>query len=132
MQLLQIVGLGLISTIIVLVLREQQPFFAFLITVVTGLIIFSMLLGKIEAIINTFERLANHTAIPAVYMVTILKMLGVSYIAEFGAQLVRDAGQESIATKIEFAGKIFILVMAIPIIGAITETVIGLLPTGSE
>jgi len=45
---------------------------------------------------------------------------------------VRDAGQESIASKIEFAGKIFILVLAIPIINVIIETLLSLLPLGSS
>ncbi len=60
-----------------------------------------------------------------------MKIIGIAYVAEFGAQIVRDAGQESIASKIELAGKIFILVLAIPIINVIIETLLGLLPIGS-
>jgi stage III sporulation protein AD len=58
----------------------------------------------------------------------VLKIIGIAYIAEFGAQIVRDAGQESIASKIELAGKVLILVLAIPIISIIIETVMKLMP----
>jgi stage III sporulation protein AD len=76
------------------------------------------------------EQLAEKTGIPSIYLRTILKIIGIAYIAEFGAQIVRDAGQEGIASKIEFAGKVLILVMAVPIIHVIVETVLGLMPAG--
>ena len=131
MEIIQIVGLGLIATILVLVLKDQKPLFAFLITSFTGVFIFLLVIGKIDAVITVMNELATKSGIPDVYLKTVLKIIGIAYIAEFGAQMVRDAGQESIASKIEFAGKIFILVLAIPIINVIIETLLSLLPTGS-
>lgn len=131
MEIIQIVGLGLVSTVLVLVVREQKPMFAFLLATFTGLFIFLYVIGKIEAVINVLEQLADRSGIPSIYLKTVLKIIGIAYIAEFGSQIVRDAGQESIASKIEFAGKILILVLAVPIISVIVETVLGLLPMGS-
>ena len=74
------------------------------------------------------EDLAQKSSINMVFLKTILKIIGVAYIAEFGAQIVRDAGQDSIASKIELSGKVLIMVMAIPIITVIIETVVKLLP----
>lgn len=71
------------------------------------------------------------SGIDDVFLRTVLKIIGVAYIAEFGAQIVRDTGQESIASKIELGGKILILFMAIPIIRVIIETVLQLLPSTS-
>ncbi|URN94265.1 MAG: stage III sporulation protein AD [Candidatus Pristimantibacillus lignocellulolyticus] len=131
MEIIQIVGLGLIATILVLVLKDQKPLFAFLITSFTGVFIFLLVIGKIDAVITVINELATKSGIPDIYLKTVLKIIGIAYIAEFGAQMVRDAGQESIASKIEFAGKIFILVLAIPIINVIIETLLSLLPMGS-
>jgi len=75
------------------------------------------------------EELAASSGVQMIYLKTILKIIGIAYIAEFGAQIVRDAGQEGIASKIELAGKVMIMVLAIPIISIIIETVIKLLPT---
>lgn len=127
---MQIVGLGMIAAVLILVIREQKPMFAFLLAAFTGLYVFLALAGKIEAVIVMLQRLADRSGIPGIYLETVLKIIGIAYIAEFGAQIVRDAGQESIAAKIEIAGRMFILVMAVPIIGVIIETVIGLLPEG--
>ncbi|GGE46583.1 hypothetical protein GCM10011391_26730 [Pullulanibacillus camelliae] len=74
------------------------------------------------------ERMAVNANLNLVYMTTILKIIGIAYIAEFGVQIARDAGQGALASKIELAGKILILVMAIPIIMAIIKTILGLIP----
>ncbi len=128
MEIIQVVGLGFIVTILSLILKEQKPLFAFLLSTVTGIFIFLFLIGKISAVIQVLEELATQSNINLVFLKTILKIIGIAYIAEFGAQIVRDAGQESIASKIELAGKVIIMVMAIPIITVIVETVVKLLP----
>ncbi len=128
MDIIQIVGLGFIATVLILVLREQKPVFAFLLAVFTGIWIFLLMLDHIQIVLTTLERLAQYTAVNTIFLKTILKIIGIAYIAEFGAQVVRDAGQEAIASKIELAGKMLILVMAVPIITVIIETVMNLLP----
>jgi stage III sporulation protein AD len=127
-EIVQIVGLGLIATFLVLVLKEQKPAFAFLLVVFVGVTIFLFLIGQIQKIIAMLQQLAVNADLNMIYVKTILKIIGIAYIAEFGAQITRDAGQGAIASKIELAGKVLILLMAIPIITAIIQTVIGLLP----
>jgi len=128
-DILQIVGIGFLATVLILVIREQKPMFAYLLAAFVGVAIFLMLIGQIDSVISVLEELADRSGIPSVYLKTMLKIIGIAYIAEFGAQIVRDAGLESIASKIEFAGKMLILVMAVPIISVIVETVLNLLPT---
>lgn len=128
MEIVQVVGLGLIATFLVLVLKEQKPAFAFLLTLVVGAIIFIFLIGQIQRVVTMLERIAVNANLNMIYVETILKIIGIAYIAEFGAQISKDAGQGAIASKIELAGKVLILMMAIPIITAIIKTVVGLLP----
>ena len=129
MEIIQIVGIALIATVLILIVKEQKPMFAFLLASFTGIAIFLFLLGKISSVIHVLENLAEKSDVQPVFFKTILKIIGIAYIAEFGAQIVRDAGQEAVASKIELAGKILIMVMAIPIITVIVETVISLMPT---
>ncbi|OJF16497.1 MAG: stage III sporulation protein AD [Bacillaceae bacterium G1] len=128
MDIVQIVGIGLMTTILAVILREQIPQFAFLLVAMVGLFIFLFLLDKIVQIIDLIRQLAQRTELNNIFLETILKIIGIAYIAEFGAQIARDAGEVGIGAKIELAGKIFILVMAIPIISIIVETVLKLLP----
>lgn len=128
MEILQVVGLGLIATILILVVKEQKPVFAFLLATFVGITIFLALAGKISDVIRILENLATQAHVNNLFLETILKIIGIAYIAEFGAQVTRDAGQGSIASKIELAGKVLIMVMAIPIITVIIETIVSILP----
>lgn len=123
------VGLGLIATFLILVIKEQKPVFAFLLATFAGVVIFISLADKIAEVIRILEQLANRAGVKTMFLETVLKIIGIAYIAEFGAQVTRDAGQESIASKIEMAGKVLILVMAIPIVTMIIETIIKILPS---
>jgi len=75
------------------------------------------------------EKLAVNANVNLVYVETILKIIGIAYIAEFAAQITKDAGQGSISSKIELAGKILILAMAIPILTVMIETILKLIPS---
>ncbi len=128
-EIIQIVGFCLIATFLTIIIKEQKPAFSFLIILFAGAAVFLFLIGKIQTVITMLERLATNANLNMVYVETILKIIGVAYIAEFGAQITRDAGQGTMASKIELAGKVLILVMAIPILTVLIETIIDLLPS---
>ncbi|MGX1901096.1 stage III sporulation protein AD [Thermolongibacillus altinsuensis] len=126
--MLQIVGLGLIATFLTIILKEHKSNISLLLTVFVGTTIFLFLIDKISAIMNMLQKMAVQAHVQTIYLETILKIIGIAYIAEFGAQISKDAGQGAIASKIELGGKILILAMAIPILTALIETILGLLP----
>ncbi|KOP83401.1 stage III sporulation protein AD [Cytobacillus solani] len=126
--MLQIVGVALVATFLALIVKEQKPNFAFLLIVFVGCAIFLFLVDQIYAIIHMIEQIAVNAKINMMYIETILKVIGIAYIAEFAAQITKDAGQGAIASKIELAGKILILAMAIPILTVMIETIIQMIP----
>ena len=127
-EIVQIIGVAFVATFLALILKEQKPNFAFLLIVFTGCTIFLFLVDQIYLIINMIEKLAADAKVNLIYVETILKIVGIAYIAEFAAQITKDAGQGSIAAKIELAGKILILAMAIPILTVMIETILRLIP----
>ncbi|WP_211279077.1 stage III sporulation protein AD [Sutcliffiella halmapala] len=129
MEIIQIVGLGLVATFLALIVKEQKPTFAFMLVVFVGCVIFLFLIDQVFEVIRMLERIAINANVNLIYVETILKIVGIAYIAEFGAQITKDAGQGAIASKIELAGKILILAMAIPILTVIIETIINLIPS---
>ncbi|WP_243290267.1 stage III sporulation protein AD [Bacillus sp. FJAT-47783] len=129
MEIIQIVGLGLIATFLALIVKEQKPTFAFMLVVFVGCVIFLLLIDQISHIIQMIDSIARSANVNVMYVETILKIIGIAYIAEFGAQITKDAGQGAIASKIELGGKILILTLAIPIISVIIQTIISLLPS---
>lgn len=99
-----------------------------MLVVFVGCVIFLFLIDQVYEIVRMVERIAINANVNLIYVETILKIIGIAYIAEFGAQITKDAGQGAIASKIELGGKILILTMAIPILTVIIETVLGMIP----
>ncbi|HLR01803.1 MAG TPA: stage III sporulation protein AD [Virgibacillus sp.] len=128
MDMIQIVTLGIIASILYLILKDMNETFAFLLIIITGLMIFLSIIDQIGVIIQLINSLGNKANIDGMYLETILKIIGIAYLTEIGANMTKDAGLESVATKIELSGKIVILIMAIPIITAVIEAILGFLP----
>lgn len=129
MEIVQIVGIGIISTILVILLKQSNRLeFALLVSAITGLIIFALVIDKIKYIVDTLGNLARNTNMEFTYFSTILKIIGIAYIVEFGAQISRDAGENAIASKIELGGKVIMMVLAMPIILALLDLILKILP----
>lgn len=128
MEIWQIVGLALIVTIICVVLKQIRPEIALQLSILAGATIFILIISKIKVIVDLLQTLADQANISSYYLIIVLKIVGVAYLAEFGAQICRDAGEGALATKIELAAKVGVILLAIPIIVAITESLVRLVP----
>ncbi len=128
MEIWQIVGLALVVTVIGVVLRQIRPEISIQLTILAALMIFLLILGKVKVIIELLQNLADQANISSYYLLIVLKIVGIAYLAEFGAQICRDAGEGALATKVEMAAKVSVLVLAIPIIAAILESLVRLMP----
>ena len=128
MEIWQIVGLALIVTILSVVLKQFRPDIALQLSILAGATIFILIISKIKIIVDLLQTLADQANISSYYLIIVLKIVGVAYLAEFGAQICRDAGEGALAAKIEMAAKVGVIVLAIPIIVAITESLVRLVP----
>lgn len=128
MEILQIVAIGLIAAILSVIIKNQKPEIAIYIGLTTGIIIFIFIATKLQSVIEILNQLTKQINIDDIYLSTILKIVGIAYIAEFGAQVCKDAGEGVIASKIEFAGKVLIMVMSVPILVSLMDLIINIVP----
>ncbi|MGQ9531261.1 MAG: stage III sporulation protein AD [Desulfotomaculales bacterium] len=128
MEIVQIVGLALVAAVLVVVLRPLRPELALLLSVAAGVVLFLLVVDKVAAVVGVMQELAGRAGVNALYLGLILKIVGIAYIAEFGAQVCRDAGEGALAAKVELAGKVLVLVLAVPVLVAVLDTLLALLP----
>ncbi|MFA7532739.1 MAG: stage III sporulation protein AD [Tissierellaceae bacterium] len=128
MEIIKIVGIGILATFAIVLVKEIRPEFPLFISLITGVIIFTMVLGELSYVVETLNTLGRKVNIEFTYFSTLLKIIGMAYLIEFGGQISRDAGQENIASKIELGGKVIIMVMAIPILLSLMELILKILP----
>lgn len=119
--------LALIAGIFAVFLKESRlPAASLLLSVAVGLIILIALLPALIELIGFFKQMALDIGLNTFYLTTVLKVIGIAYLAEFAVQLCRDAGQGAIAVKIELAAKVALLLLALPIITALFEVIYNL------
>ncbi|HZK57960.1 MAG TPA: stage III sporulation protein AD [Clostridia bacterium] len=128
MEIFQIVAIGLIATILSILIKNEKPEIGMYISLAAGIIIFLFIITRLQSVIEILGQLANKVNIDSIYLSIVLKIVGIAYIAEFGAQVCKDAGEGVMASKIEFAGKILIMVMAVPILVSLMDLIVNMVP----
>lgn len=128
MEIVKIITIGLIAALIAVLLKNEKPEIAMQVSLAAGIVIFLLMISKLTLVIQAMQEIANRININVVYLNTILKIVGIAYLASFGVEICKDSGQHSIAGKIEFAGKILIITLAIPILMAVMDMIIKIMP----
>lgn len=128
MDIFKIIGVGIITAITALIVRQIKPEVSVIITISGGIIMLLMMVQSLTSIFSAFNSIVEKSGLTSGLFTTVLKIIGVGYITEFSANLCADSGASSIADKILLAGKIIILVLALPIVTNIIDIISGLLP----
>ena len=127
MEIIKIVAFAFMALFIVLIFKGRRDDLAIQVSIAAGILIFLFMVNKLTIIMSFLQTLANKANIDVVYLNTVFKILGIAYLASFCSEICRDAGESSIAAKVEFAGKILILVLAIPILMAVMESILKIM-----
>ena len=126
MDITKVIALGLIGTIFSVLLKKENPQIAMLTAAATGILIFLMLCSPLGELISLLRETAEQAGVGEGYFGIVLKVIGIAYLTQFGAQLCSDAGESAIAAKIELAGKVLMMAAAAPVLTGLLETVIEL------
>ncbi len=129
MEIFQVV-IFCFSAVIILRLLRQEGYtgYAVLLSTVVGILVFLFVVNHLRTVLTALADLTVGAQVNFLFLDTLLKVVGIAYIAEFGSQVCKDANEEMVASKIEFAGKILILLLAVPIILLVLESIINFLP----
>lgn len=123
MNIIIIVSLGIIAAILSIVLKQYKPEYSMFISLMTGILIFITVLTAINPIVEYILQLMGSTGFDGIYAEVLLKALAVCYITQLACDCCNDAGETAIAGKLQIAGKIAVLILALPIFKSITDIV---------
>ncbi|WP_017415707.1 stage III sporulation protein AD [Clostridium tunisiense] len=127
MEIIKVVTFALVALIIVMVVKNERNDIAVFLSLVAGIMIFIFMISKLTIVVNFLQSLSNKANIDVVYLDTVFKVLGIAYLSSFCSEVCKDAGEGSIAAKVEFAGKILILTLAIPILMAVMRSILKIM-----
>lgn len=127
MQIFQLVGVAFLTAVASLILKATKPELALAVTVTGGIILLLFIFEVFRESVGIFQTIADTTGIDSSIIKILLKMVGIGYLIEFSAGILNDFGQNSLADKLVFCGKIVILVLSVPILESVLELVTRLL-----
>lgn len=128
MDIVKIIGVGLIALIISVIIKQYRPEFAMYVSIIAGTIILFLIIDKISGIITLLTNLSKKTGINSQYLSILLKITGIAILTEFAVSICKDSGESAIASKIDLGGKVIVISMSIPIISALLEIIIKIIP----
>lgn len=123
MTVITVAVLGLTAVLLAVQLKGVKGEYGIYLVAGTGLVIFFYGVSKLETVVQTIKQVQAYIKLNNIYINTLMKMIGITYIAEFSSGICKDAGYGSLGNQIEIFGKLSILAVSMPILLALMETV---------
>lgn len=125
---IQVISFSLIVLFLYMVLNETKSnSIASLLTLVSGILVFLLLTPYIKEIIDFMRTMTDKVGMDIAYVQIVMKIIAIAYLSTFCCVLCKDAKADTIATKVEFAGKIMIMLLAIPIMMNVLDSILKIL-----
>ena len=113
---------GIGAVLLAVQLKGVKSEYSVYMVVAAGFFIFFYGAGKLKIILDTLEKIISCIKINRIYLNTLIKMVGIAYVAEFSSGICKDAGYSAVGTQIEIFGKLSILAVSMPVFTALIET----------
>ena len=122
MTIIQAAGLGITAVALAVQLKPLRQEYSVYLILAAGLVIGFLSISRLELILDTVRAIGSQIRVKNIYLGTLLKMVGITYIAEFASGICRDAGFSALGTQVEMFGKLSILAVSAPVLQALLET----------
>ncbi len=126
MAIIQVVIIGVLSAVLAITVKRQSPDMAIMISIAACVLLFLMVIPMLAETVGILQRIGGMLDGGMPYVAIAVKVIGVSYMAELGASVCKDAGESAIAAKIDLAGRVILLVLAMPVLLDLVNIILGL------
>lgn len=127
MNIIGIAGVALIAAVLSTMLKRYHNEYAIIINIAAGILIIVQILANISPAIKQLNVLLSSAGLTNEFSLILFKTLGICFISQFAADSCRDAGENALASKVELAGKIAIVLLALPMFESIAKTAVNLI-----
>lgn len=121
--MIRIALLGIMTVLLCMIFQGRKPEYAMLLSISMCFFIFFLIVGRLETVVELFQKLTGQLKLDPTYGRIILKITGITFVSEITSNICKDAGCHAISGQIELVGKVIILTMSFPIFLSILDTV---------
>lgn len=126
-MIFKLIGIALVGIVVVTLLKTARPEFAVFATIGTGVVMVILLLGSLQDVVLAFDDVVRKSGVDDGVFAAVLKIIGIGYLTEYSSSIATDAGCPSIASKLQFGGKITIFAMSVSILSELVKVTSELL-----
>jgi stage III sporulation protein AD len=126
MNIIAVSVICLSSAVLAVILRQYKPEYAMLISVVAGCGVLTLIVYSVMPVLDELSSINSRIGTAGEYIKTVIKALGICYIGQFAADACRDAGESSLAGKIELGAKVSIVALSLPLLSELMQVIISL------
>ena len=126
----KVVMIGIMAVLLAIPLKKDKAEFSMLLILTSCLIISALAVWKIRDLLSYLKSLQAYLGNGSIYIKVLFKMIAVTYMAELGANLCRDAGYAAVAGQIEFYGKLMLLAVSLPVLTSLFDVLLRFVPAG--
>ena len=126
-ELLKILAVALVTVFASILVKQTRPEIAMIISIAGSILIIVMIVDSLSSVLSSSYGIFQTTGVDTTLLTPLFKIIAIGYITEFGANICLDAGASSVADKVLCAGKLVILLVALPIVTTVIDMVVSLL-----
>lgn len=126
MNVYAIIGISAIIAVLSISLKKYSPEYSMLMIIMTGIFLIFNILKMLDPVFSEIKKLSENLGIFKDHIFILLKVLAISFLTQFSSDTCIDAGQTSLASKIEIAGKVLILSASLPLLKEIINIIVSL------
>lgn len=116
-------AIGICAALIALQFRGGKTEYGIYVSIIAGILLGVGILGKLGTVLDTVKEIGSFLQIEGSYLSVLLKMLGITYVAEFASNICKDSGYQTIASQIQLFGKITVLALGMPVLLTLLRTI---------
>lgn len=123
MSIIQVGVLGVAGVLLAVQFKGGKSEYGIYISIALSLLIFFAILSQLKEILAMIKTIGSYIKLDTAYIGILLKILGITYVAEFASSICKDAGYQTIAQQIEIFGKLAILALSTPVLLALLDAI---------
>ena len=121
MELMKLCALAVLGVLVALQLKQTRPEYGIYLVVAMGVLIFAYSFGRVREVFEEVMKLGDYLGGSVGYLKILMKVVGISYVCEFGSGICRDAGYGALGEQVEILGKLAVLFTGFPIFFALIQ-----------
>lgn len=127
MEITKVLAVAMIAATLCILLRQTKPEMAMMVSLAAAAVVLLMVLGQLDPVFALMRQLGDLAGVTGDTLTTVLKVLGIAYLGQWGSQMCVDAGESALSGKVELAAKTAMALSVLPVMGSLVGMIVQMM-----